>query len=105
MELLGKETLGFTKDDVGLHSIRSRGAMAIFLSGVSTIIIQRVGRWESDAFIQDESFYHLSHPTDKNNLSMKENHKSYKREGGLIVTPHFANFSYNFLAPYGYTKF
>ena len=50
VELLGKETLGFTKDDVGLHSIRSGGAMAMFLSGVSTIIMQRVGRWESDAF-------------------------------------------------------
>ena len=54
--------------------------MAMFLSGVSTIIIQRVGRWESEAFmeyireqvesftagistkmIQNETFYHLNH--------------------------------------------
>ena len=49
---MGKETLGFTKDDVGLHFIRWEGAMAMFLSGVSTIIIQRVGRWESDAFME-----------------------------------------------------
>jgi hypothetical protein len=26
--------------------------MAMFLSGVSTIIIQRVGRWKSDAFLE-----------------------------------------------------
>ena len=50
--LLGKEELGFTKDDVGLHSIRSGGAMAMFLSGTSEIIIQRVGRWSSDAFLE-----------------------------------------------------
>ena len=42
---MGERILGFTKDDVGLHSIRSGGAMAMFLSGVSTIVIMRVGRW------------------------------------------------------------
>ena len=61
MNLLGKQILGFTKDDVGLHSIRSGGAMAMFLSGVSEIVIQRIGRWESFAFLdyireQVESF-------------------------------------------------
>jgi hypothetical protein len=44
-ELVGEEKLGFTKDEVGLHSICSGGAMAMFMSGISTIIIQRVGRW------------------------------------------------------------
>ena len=52
VDIIGENTLGFTKEDVGLHSIRSGGAMAMFLSGVSTIIIQRVGRWESDAFME-----------------------------------------------------
>ena len=52
VELIGEEALGFTKEDVGLYSIRSGGAMAMFLSGVSTIIIQRVGRWESDTFME-----------------------------------------------------
>ena len=51
-ELLGKEKLGFTKDDVGLHSIRSWDTMGMFLSGVSTTIMHRVGRWESDAFME-----------------------------------------------------
>ena len=44
VEIMGERILGFTKDDVGLHSIRSGGAMAMFLSGVSTIVIMRVGR-------------------------------------------------------------
>ena len=26
--------------------------MAMFLAGVATLIIQRVGRWESDAFME-----------------------------------------------------
>ena len=50
--VIGVKILGFTKDDVGLHSIRSGGAMAMFLAGVSEIIIQRVGRWESTAFLE-----------------------------------------------------
>ena len=50
--LIGEEDLGFTKDDIGLHSIRSGGAMAMFLSGTSVIIIQRVGRWSSEAFLE-----------------------------------------------------
>jgi len=51
VEIMGEKVLGFTKEEVGLHSIRSGGAMAMFLSGVSEIIIQRVGRWESFAFL------------------------------------------------------
>ena len=52
VELIGEEELGFRKDEVGLHSIRSGGAMAMFLSGVNVIIIQRVGRWLSQAFLE-----------------------------------------------------
>ena len=44
--------LGFTKDEIGLHSVRSGGAMAMFLSGVATIIIMRIGRWSSEAFLE-----------------------------------------------------
>ena len=50
--LLGVYELGFTKEDIGLHLIRSGGAMAMFLSGTSVIIIQRVGRWSSEAFLE-----------------------------------------------------
>jgi hypothetical protein len=52
VELLGEQVLGFTKDDIGLHSIRSGGAMAMFLSRTPTIIMMRVGRWSSDAFLE-----------------------------------------------------
>ena len=52
VELLGEQTLGFTKNDIGTRSIRSGGAMAMFLSGTSSIVIQRVGRWSSDAFLE-----------------------------------------------------
>ena len=80
--VIGENELGFTKDDVGLHSIRSGGAMAMFLSGVSEIIIQRIGRWESFAFLDyireqvesftyevstkmltNEKFYHMNEKT------------------------------------------
>ena len=40
VNLIGEASLGFGSSDVGLHSIRSGGAMAMFLSGVATIIIQ-----------------------------------------------------------------
>ena len=50
--LVGIESLGFSKEEVGLHSIRSGGAMAMFLSGTSVIIIMRVGRWSSEAFLE-----------------------------------------------------
>ena len=63
VNIIGEATLGFTESDIGLHSIRSGGAMAMFLSGISTIIIQRVGRWSSEAFLeyireQVENFTH-----------------------------------------------
>ena len=50
--LIGEGILKFSKEDVGLHSIRYRGVMAMFLSGVSDIITQRIGRWESNAFLE-----------------------------------------------------
>ena len=52
VELIGKSKLGFSEDDIGLHSLRSGGAMAMFLSGVPTIVIMRIGRWSSEAFLE-----------------------------------------------------
>ena len=49
---MGKEFLGFDKDDIGLHSIRPGGAMAMFLAGTSVIVIQRVGIWSSETFLE-----------------------------------------------------
>ena len=52
VDLIGREKLGFGKDDIGLHSIRSGGAMAMFLSGTSVVVIQRVGQWSSEVFLE-----------------------------------------------------
>ena len=52
MLLIGECVLGFTADDIGLHYIRSGGAMAMFLSKTSTIIMIRVRRWSSKAFLE-----------------------------------------------------
>ena len=52
IRIIGEDVLGFKDTDIGLHSLRSGGAMAMFLSGVSTIIIKRIGRWLSDAFLE-----------------------------------------------------
>ena len=50
--LIGEDALVFNKDDIGLHYIREGGAMEIFLSGTSVIIMMRVGRWSSEAFLE-----------------------------------------------------
>ena len=52
VDLIGSDDLGFSKNDIGLHSIRSGGAMAMFLSGTAVIIIMRIGRWSSEAFLE-----------------------------------------------------
>ena len=52
VRIIGEDILGFKDTDIGLHSLRSGGAMAMFLSGVSTIVIKRIGRWMSDAFLE-----------------------------------------------------
>ena len=114
VELIGKEALGFTKEDVGLHSIRSGGAMAMFLSGVATLIIQRVGRWDSDAFmeyireqvesftigvsdkmIQQEEFYHLGNMVEMNGESELEgnNHTCKEGRGPNLIVPYVPRFS------------
>ena len=49
---MGESNLGFTAEDTGLHGIRSGGAMAMFFANVSEVIIQRVGRWSSNAFLK-----------------------------------------------------
>ena len=83
VDLIGFEELGFHKHEIGLHSIRSGGAMAMFLSGTAVIIIMRIGRWSSEAFLeyireqvesftlgvsqrmlQYETFFNLSTPDD-----------------------------------------
>ena len=116
--LIGEKVLGFTKEEVGLHSIRSGGAMAMFLSNVSEIIIQRVGRWESTAFLEyireqvenfthgvsrrmleNENFYHLSSLSDStysNNSTSEKNENPTCNEGGEpLCTPYTVRYNEN----------
>ena len=113
VDLLGEELLGFTKEDVGLHSIKSGGAMAMFLSGVSEIIIQRIGRWESDAFLEYireqvenftwgvsakmlmyESFHHLNEKDyEKVEMKPEELNPTCKGDGEPLLIPYSAHSS------------
>ena len=52
INLIWEDILGFTGDDIGLHYIQSGGAMSMFLPKASTIIMMRVGRWSSEAFLE-----------------------------------------------------
>ena len=50
----GETHLGFRACEIGTHSIRSGGAMAMYLARpqIQTYTIQLIGRWKSDAFLQ-----------------------------------------------------
>ena len=48
---IGEKRLGLTADDIGCHSIRSGGAMAMKLAKVSSYTIMIIGRWKSTAFL------------------------------------------------------
>jgi len=47
---IGADTLGFTAKQIGLHSARSRAAIAMYLAGIPVFTIMLLGRWSSDAF-------------------------------------------------------
>lgn len=49
---IGKETLGFEAHEVGTHSLRSGGAMAMCLANVEPYRIKLIGRWKSDSFMK-----------------------------------------------------
>jgi hypothetical protein len=44
--------LGFQANEIGTHSIRSGGAMAMKLSGAEDSTIRLIGRWKSDSFLK-----------------------------------------------------
>ena len=52
VELIGKENLSFSPEDIGLNSICSGVAMSMVFSCIPTIIIQRVGLWSSKEFLE-----------------------------------------------------
>jgi hypothetical protein len=112
VELIGEENLGFRKEEIGLHSIRSGGAMAMFLSGTSVIIIMRVGRWSSEAFLeyirdqvetftldvsknmlQVEEFFNLNVHAKSKNTVHDENEKETISEDGPDSVPFSIRFN------------
>ena len=63
IRVIGKDVLNIKTSDVGTHSIRSGGAMAMFIGGCPVFMIMLIGRWSSDAFMkyirkQIEEFSH-----------------------------------------------
>jgi hypothetical protein len=50
--VLGRDILGFSPNELGLHSARSGAAMAMYLAGVPVYSIMLLGRWSSDAFLR-----------------------------------------------------
>jgi hypothetical protein len=51
-KMLGPDNLGFSTNQIGLHSVRSGIAMAMYLAGVPVFTIMLLGRWSSDAFLR-----------------------------------------------------
>ena len=49
---MGKDTLGFSSDEIGTHSTRSAAAMAMFMDDTPVYMIMLMGRWSSDAFLK-----------------------------------------------------
>ena len=49
---IGEARLGFKKEDIGTHSIRSGAAMAMYLGECPVFMIMLIGRWSSDAFLR-----------------------------------------------------
>lgn len=52
VDVLGKDRLGYTSDEIGTHSIRSGAAMAMYLDNTPVFTIMILGRWSSDAFLR-----------------------------------------------------
>ena len=51
-EAVGWDLLGLNKGDFGTHSIRSGGAMAMYLDEIPIYTIMLIGRWSSDAWLR-----------------------------------------------------
>jgi len=102
---LGSDNLGYTPDQIGLHSARSGAAMAMYLAGVPVFTIMLLGRWSSDAFLRyirkevqefslsvsskmitKEKFFTLGHSQPKGSVS----------QGALCNTATRSNIGLNF---------
>lgn len=112
IDLIGEDILGFTSEDAGLHSIRSGGAMAMFLSRVPVVIIMKIGRWSSDAFLEyirdqvenftmgvsqqmlaNESFFNLRHESGTVSNPAPVAFNKPNNEDGVDVINHSVDFA------------
>ena len=48
---LGQGILGYSKEEIGTHSLRSGCAMAMHLAGIPVYMMMLIGRWSSEAFM------------------------------------------------------
>jgi hypothetical protein len=51
-KIIGPDNLGFSPNQISLHSARSGAAMAMYLAGVPVFTIMLLGCWSSDAFLR-----------------------------------------------------
>lgn len=51
MTAIGQDILGFTEDQIGLHSAKSGEAMLLYPAGVLAFAIMLLTQWFSDAFL------------------------------------------------------
>ena len=52
VETIGEDRLGFTKLQVGTHSVQTSCAMLLYLAKTPVYTIMLIGRWCSDAFLR-----------------------------------------------------
>jgi hypothetical protein len=98
---IGKDTLGFLPTKIGLHSARSRAAMAMYFSGTPVYTIMLLGRWSSNAFLKyirkqikefskgvskkkltKEKFFTIP-SSNNNNQSKRQSSNNYHQNNGL----------------------
>ncbi len=49
---IGEVKLGIKKEDIGMHSMRSGAAMAMYLGECPVFMIMLIGHWSSGAFLR-----------------------------------------------------
>jgi hypothetical protein len=77
---------GYDPSDISSHSLRAGGAMAMFLNGVSTTTIQKMGRWKSNTFLM---YIHEQISAFATGVSVKmSTHIPFRCIAGPITTPH-----------------
>ena len=89
VEIIGKDTLGFTKNEVGCHSIRSSFSMFLFLQNVRSTQIMLQGRWRSDAFITYIRSQVSSFSTGLSSAMMKSTSEFYTVPNASVVAKDF----------------